>query len=132
MAERGYTPVSVVPLFKNKRLSAGDSGTSDLIDLRYIAQNGFFSLSQVTMAGTYGSAGTTVFTYTESSTVDGVFRTPLSAVAIGTASTAGTSGTTIFTFEPELAAFMKIVATQTGTGTAGADSLIKSAELMVQ
>lgn len=132
MAERGYTPVSVVSIFKNKRLPAGESGTSDIIDLRFRAQNGYFALSQVTKAGTYGSAGTTVFTYLESPTEDGVFRAPISAVAIGTASTAGLSGTTTFTFEPELTPFMKIVATQTGTGTAGADSLISSADLIVQ
>ena len=132
MAERGYTPVSVVPVFKNKRLSAGDSGTSDVIDLRFIAQNGYFALSQVTKAGTFGSSGTTIFTYLEATTENGVFVAPVSATAIGTASTAGTSGTTTFTFEPELAPFMKIVATQTGTGTAGADSLIGAAELIVQ
>ena len=121
--------ISVIPLFKGKSLSAGDSGTSDLIDLRYIANNGLFSLSTKVAAGTSTTAGTTVFTYVGCSIDNGTFVAPSSAAAAGTA---GTSiGRDIISFSPELMPFMKIIATQTGAGTAGANSVI-DAELIVQ
>lgn len=125
--------IRTIPLFKNLSLSAGDSGTSDVIDLREVAQKGFFSLSHRIAAGTSTTCGTTVFTYKGCSTVDGTFITPSAAVAIGTAGSHGTYGTAnIWTFEPELMPFMKIVATQTGAGTAGANTKIVAVELIVQ
>jgi len=129
MAERGYSKISVVPLFKNKSLSAGDSGTSDVIDLREVAQQGFFSLYHTAAAGTSTTCGTTVFTYAGCSTESGNFITPTAAVAIGTSGTAATSKIT--SFEPELMPFMKVIATQTGAGTAGANSKI-TADLILQ
>jgi hypothetical protein len=121
--------ITVIPLFKDKSLSAGDSGTSDPIDLRYQANNGMFALAFKNKAGTSGTCGTTVFTYTGCSIETGTYVAPSSAVAIGTSgpSIAGN----IVTFEPELMAWMKIIATQTGAGTAGAHSNI-DAELIVQ
>lgn len=116
-------------IFKGRSLSAGDSATSDPIDLRYSANKGFFSLSAAAISGTAGTVGTTVYTYSGCSTIDGKYITPCSAVAIGTNGTACTSS--FFTFEPELIPFLKIIATQTGTGTAGYDSII-TAELNVQ
>jgi hypothetical protein len=129
MAEKGYTPVSVIPICKEKSLSAGDVFTSDVIDLRYAAQNGFFSLYSSVAAGTAGTVGTTVFTYIGCSQKDGVFVAPSNSIAIGTRGTALASN--IMTFEPELMPFMKIVATQSGAGTAGKDSKI-TADLIVQ
>jgi hypothetical protein len=129
MAEKGYTPVTVFPLFKNKSLSAGDVGTSDPIDLQYSAQQGYFSLYFQGSAGTSTTCGTTVFTYRGCSTRDGVYVAPAASVAIGTA---GQSGTTCLnTFEPEPMPWMRILATQTGAGTAGANTKI-NADLIVQ
>jgi len=124
-----YAPITVKAIMLNRTLSAGDASTSDAIDLRDIVANGFFSLSARVIAGTASTVGTTVFTYSGCATTSGKFITPSAAVAIGTCGTASTSN--IMTFEPELMAFMKIIATQTGTGTAGKDSVV-SAELIVQ
>jgi hypothetical protein len=125
--------ITTIPLFKNLSLSAGDSGTSDSIDLRDAVQQGFFSLAHRISIGTAATCGTTVFTYKGCSMVDGTYITPAAAIAIGTAGSHGTYGTAnIWTFEPELMPFMKIVATQTGAGTAGANTKIVAAELIVQ
>jgi len=129
MAERGYTPVTVIPLWKARSLSAGDAATSDVIDLRYAAQNGFFSLYSSVAAGTAGTVGTTVFTYLGCSQKDGTFVSPSAAVAIGTRGTALAAN--LATFTPELMPFMKIVATQAGSGTAGKDSKL-TADLIIQ
>jgi hypothetical protein len=129
MAEKGYTLVSVHPLWKARSLSAGDAATSDVIDLRDKAQNGFFSLYSSVAPGTAGTCGTTVFTYIGCSQRDGVFVSPSNSIAIGTRGTAGTAN--ISSFEPELMPFMKIVATQTGSGMAGKDSKI-TADLITQ
>jgi hypothetical protein len=124
--------ITVRSLWKNKSLSAGDSATSDVIDLTYIANRGFFSLAHRVVAGTAGTAGTTIFTYLGCSTETGTFIAPGASIAIGTAGTAGTTGTAnISTFEPEPMPYMKIVATQTGSGNAGYDSKI-TAELIIQ
>ena len=123
--------ITTIPLFKSLSLSAGDSGTSNPIDLRYIANRGAFSLAHRNAAGTSTTCGTTVFNYTGCSLFDGTYVTPNP----GTAGTIGTSGPTIAgtitAFTPVLTPFMKIVATQTGAGTAGANSVI-AAELIVQ
>lgn len=130
MAERGFTPISVHQLFKNKSLSAGDTGTSGAIDLRYTAQRGKFAIQASVEAGTAGTAGTTIFTYMLASSLDGTYTAPAAAVAMGTF---GTAALTDFkSFEPILGPFMKIVATQTGSGTAGKDSKITSAALICQ
>jgi hypothetical protein len=132
MAERGYTPINVVRVFDKIHLSAGDSSTAGPIDLRELAQQGMFALSFAMAAGTAGSCGTTAFTYTESSTLEGTYVSPLNSIAIGTAGIGGTSKlTNIVTFEPEMMPFMKIIATQTGAGTAGKDNII-TADLIVQ
>jgi hypothetical protein len=129
MAEKGFTPVQVIPVFKNASLSAGDSGTSDVVDLRYAAQRGVFSLAASVAAGTAGTAGTTIFSYVGCSSFDGTYISPSGAVAIGTSGTAKTAD--IMSFDPEPMPFMKIIATQTGAGTAGKDSKV-TAELIVQ
>ncbi len=121
--------ITVIPLFKDKSLSAGDSGTSDPIDLRYQANNGMFALAYKNRAGTSTTCGTTVFTYTACSVDGGTFVSPSAAAAIGTSGPAIAGN--IVTFEPELMAWMKIIATQTGAGTAGAQSVV-DAELIVQ
>ena len=130
MAERGFTPIKVHPLFINKSLSAGDSGTSNPIDLRYEAQRGKFAIHASVTAGTAGTAGTTIFTYQLANSLDGTYTAPSTAVAMGTFGTAGLAD--FQSFEPILGPFMKVVATQTGAGTVGFDSVISSANLIVQ
>jgi len=121
--------ITLIPLFSGQSLSAGDSSTSNKIDLRYAANNGMFALAFSNAAGTSTTCGTTVFTYSGCSVEGGTYVTPSSADAIGTSGP--TIGGDIKTFEPELMAFMKIIATQTGAGTAGANSKI-TAELLMQ
>lgn len=129
MAERGFTPVIVNPVFKNKSLSAGDRGTSSAIDLRYAAQQGNFALHVAASPGTAGTAGTTEFSYLLSTALDGTYAAPSTATAIGTCGTANSND--VMGFEPEMMPFIKIVAAQTGSGSAGNDSLI-TAELITQ
>ena len=125
--------ITVIPLFLSKSLSAGDSGTSDVIDLRYNSNSGKFSLSHKIAAGTSTTCGTTTFSYVGCSMVDGVFVSANPSAS--SSGTIGTSGPTITgkitPFTPATVPFMKIIATQTGTGTAGANSVIAS-ELIVQ
>ncbi len=117
----------VISLFKDKSLSAGDIATSDIVDL----SDGYssFALSARSVAGTAGTAGTSIFTYQGASVRDGSYATPPLASAIGTVGTSCANG--IFGFSPELMPFMKVVATQTGSGTAGKDSVIDG-ELIVK
>jgi hypothetical protein len=129
MAERGFTPIKVHPLFINKSLSAGDSGTSNAIDLRYEAQRGKFAIHASVAAGTAGTAGTTIFSYQLADSLNGVYTAPSAAVAMGTF---GTAALTDFkTFTPILGPFMKVIATQAGADTVGNDSKI-TASLIVQ
>jgi len=126
--------ITVVPLFKNKALSAGDTGTSGIIDLREICRMNKFSLHYVTAGGTSTTAGTTNFSYVGCSTIDGTFVSPVTDGTFGTSGT-GKSESKIIPFgtsgEPLLCAFMKIIATQNGAGKAGAQSIV-AAELHVQ
>ena len=120
--------IKTISLFKLKSLSAGDSGTSDIVDVRDISSRGEFSINAHVAAGTSTTAGTTTFKYMAASTEDGSFVVP-------TSGTFGTVGPTIadymISLDPILTPFIKIIATQTGSGTAGANSKI-SAELNVQ
>jgi hypothetical protein len=125
--------ITNIPLFKNKSLSAGDTGTSDVIDLRYSANQYRFSLSHTIQAGTSTTCGTTIFEYVGCSTEDGTYVS--GDPAAGTSGTIGTAGPTvagmITPFYPTLTPFMKIIATQVGAGTKGANSVV-TAELNVQ
>ncbi len=122
--------ITVIPLFKSTRISSGGASTSSSIDLRYAANNGMFALSVVAAAGTAGTSGTTVFTYTGCATETGTYISPSNAVAIGTFGTSCASD--IRTFEPELTAFIKLIATQTGTGTTAEKDSVITAELLMQ
>lgn len=121
--------ITTIPLFNNQSLSAGDSVTSEVIDLRYNTNQRIFSLASRVVAGTAGTCGTTVFTYKGCHIPNGNFISPVAAIAIGTAGTAATADIAAFT--PMLMPFMKIIATQTGADTAGKDSKV-SAELILQ
>jgi hypothetical protein len=125
--------ITTIPLFKNLSLSAGDSGTSDIIDLRYCSSNGKYSLNYQTAVGTSGTCGTTTFSYVGCSIETGTFVSPVSGGTFGTSGTGKTEAKLMSfgTDAPVLTPFMKIIATQTGAGTAGANSKI-TAELNVQ
>ncbi len=129
MAERGFTPITVHSLLKDVQLSAGDTGTSPAVDLRYAAQRGKFALNPIVALGTSGTAGTTVFSYLCAPSLNGTYVAPSAAVAIGTMGTA--LGGNVIDFEPVMAPFMKIVATQSGAGSAGNASKI-TVNLFVQ
>jgi hypothetical protein len=121
--------IHTISLFVNKALSAGDTGTSQVIDLRNIAQDGVFSLAVKTAVGTNGTCGTTALTYVCSPTRDGSYVTPEGGYGI---STCGTSGTTLIApFSPAVSPYMKVVATQVGAGTIGSDTKL-TAELIVR
>ena len=121
--------ITTIPVFSHQKLSAGDVGTSGLINLQYNSSKHLFSLAARVNAGTASTPGTTVFTYTGASFENGTCISPSAAVAIGTFGTG--LGADIVAFTPPLMAFMKIVATQTGSGTTGKDSFV-DAELLVQ
>lgn len=121
--------ITVLPLFKSQSLSAGDSGTSSPIDLRYIANQQLFSLAHSNDAGTSTTCGTTIFSYVGCSLFDGTYVSPNSLGTFGTSGPAIAGKIT--SFSPTLVPFMKIVVAQTGAGTLGANSKI-TAELIVQ
>lgn len=122
--------IHVISLFSNQSLSAGDTGTSQVIDLRNISATDKFALAVKTIAGTNGTCGTTAFTYVGSSTRDGSYVTPVGGYGIATSGTSGT--TAIYPFTPAaVVPFMKVVATQVGEGTTGSDTKI-TAEFIVK
>ena len=121
--------ITTIPLFKSKALSAGDIGTAGPIDLRYIANNDKFSIFQSIAAGTSTTCGTTFFSYKGCAVVDGTYVDPASDGTFGTSGPAIAS--TFRSITPVLSPFVKIYATQSGAGTAGANSLV-TAELIVQ
>jgi hypothetical protein len=129
MAEPGYSFITKIHLFSSTSLSAGSSGTSRAIDLREITTEGIFSIGASIANGTAGTCGTTVFTYAACETSDGTFATPSLAEAIGTCGTSNMNDT--ISFYPFLTPFMKIIATQTGSGNVGNDSVV-TATLNVQ
>lgn len=118
--------ISTFPICRNLTLNAGDTGTSDPIDLRYCATRQNYSLSASIAAGTSTTCGTTFFSYTGCSLFDGTY------VALGTFGTSGPAiAGRITSFSPTLVPFMKIVVTQSGSGNLGANSKV-TAELNVQ
>ena len=124
MAEKGFTPVSVHPLFTAQALAAGQSATSRVIDLRYVAQRGKFAMATSLAGGTSTTCGTTGLTYLVGIALDSTFAAPT-----GTSATIGTygSGNTWAEFNPVLTPFIQIVATQTGAGGAGAQTKVTAA-----
>jgi hypothetical protein len=129
--------ITTIPLFKNKALDGGDSGTSDPIDLRYCSSMQRFSIQYDIAGGTSTTAGTTKFSYVGCSTEKGTYVSPvLNGGTFGTtgvgagAAIMGLTGN-LGTMALMLTPFMKIIATQTGAGKAGAQSVL-TAELNVQ
>jgi len=128
--------ITTTPLFKNKVLSAGTAGTSDIIDLRYSATQQKYSLFYKTWAGTSTTAGTVRFSYVACATREGAFISPAEFGTLGTSGT-GKSESKLLNFGTGanntimLTPFLKIIADPGGAGNAGAQTLI-DAELNVQ
>jgi len=129
MAERGYEFIKKIPLFNGKSLSAGGSGTTGAIDLTELGPGGRFSIAASVAVGTAGTCGTTLLSYTGCETSDGTFVAPSVGATLGTMGTSLTAD--IISFTPILTPFMKIVATQNGSGNVGNDSVL-TATLNVQ
>lgn len=122
--------IKVIPLFQDLSLSAGETGTSGIIDLRDKSERGTVTISHRNAAGTSTTCGTTVFTYMGCSILNGTYAVPTGVASMGTSGPAIAQSITPVA-SPALVPYMKVVATQTGAGTAGANSKI-TAELIVQ
>jgi len=108
---KGQRPITTMKIFDAEALALSGTATSGAIDLREIAQDYNFSLEYIITG-----SGTITIEYLVCSTIDGTY------IDAGTnLLTAGTGASLVpFTAgEPELAPFMKIKITETGTDTAG-------------
>jgi len=94
-------------VFNSVAIGKNAVATSAPISLNDLTGNGVFSLFLTEQAGALSQV---TYTYSLCDTIDGTYITPSSAVAIATAFVGGS--TDIFSFEPELAKFMKIIATE--------------------
>jgi len=128
--------ITTIPLFKNRVLTAGTAGTSDVIDLRYCSTQQRFSLFYKTWGGTSSTAGTVHFSYVAAPTEEDIFISPAEFGTFGTSGTGksesklincGTGNNNTIMLAP----FIKIIADPGGAGGAGAQTLI-NAELNVQ
>jgi hypothetical protein len=119
---RKVAPIITTKLFSAEAITASGSATSEAIDLRLHAPNGIFSI-QYAVTGD----GTAKFEYKLCSTENGDYIEPSTASDIASSivktSGPGSDGKDIVSFTPELAPFMKIVVTETGTAQAIAVSL---------
>ena len=100
-------PITTMKLFDAESILASQVANSVIIDLRQIAQNGYFSIFY-----TITGSGTIKLEYNLAAERGGTFVEPAAASDIGNTLAVG-SGLKGFT--PELAPFMKIKATEDGT-----------------
>lgn len=113
-------------LFKDTAINAGTSGISGPIDLRDIADNGYFSLSySVGKVGTSTTAGTVTFEYLGCPVYDGTYVAPTGSLFGTQSGTAG--GSDIIPLTPPVIPFIKIRA---NVGTSCSASV--TAQLHVQ
>jgi hypothetical protein len=112
-------PVTSIQLFTAEAITKNTAETSVAIDMRALSGNGVFSAHVVSA----GAASSLTLTYSLCHTEDGTYVTPSTAVAICTAFAPGSD---IFSFEPELAKYMKIIATENNGGAITSLDLIIS------
>lgn len=98
-------PITTMQLFKNVTIPAGTDEEAVPIDLREIAQAGFFSVYHE-ISGT----GTVKLEYKVGVGQNGNYVTPDGAEAIGET----LSGNGLLSFGPPLAPWLKIIATEDG------------------
>lgn len=103
-------PVTVRQIFNAEALSASGTASSVKIDLKQIAQNGYFSI-YYTITG----SGTIKLEYLLSYDEEATFLEPAGADDIATLLS---SGSGLVTFSPELAAWIQIKATEDGGASA--------------
>jgi hypothetical protein len=103
---KGMRPITTYDVFEGeKTVVKNTTETSVPIDLREIAQDGFFS-AEYTITG----SGTITLAYTVCSTKNGTYFTPTGGGSIASGLTVGHGG---LAFEPEMYPFIKITATET-------------------
>ena len=105
----GMRPINTLKLFEGEAIAKNASVTSVPIDLRQISQEGMFSV-MYTLVG----SGTLKLEYLLASEKNGTYVEPSGATDI---LTGGAVGTDLKTFDPELAPFMKIKATEENVDT---------------
>ena len=104
-------PITTIKVFDAEALGTSGTVTSEAQDLREIAQDYKFSLEYIITG-----SGTVTIEYLVCSTKDGTY------IDAGTDLLTAGTGASLISFtagEPELAPFMKIKITETGTNTAG-------------
>jgi hypothetical protein len=128
---KGLRPITTYNVFQTgsggayasgaRTITKNTSVTSGAIPLGEIAQNGIFSLEYLITGD-----GTIKIEYLLCSTKDGTYVEPTSAVDIasGLTKNSGTSGHDIISFEPEMAPWMKLKVTETGTSSDAVVTLI--------
>ena len=109
---KGLRPITTYHLFNSETITKNTAKSSVAVDLREVAQDGIFSI-EYCITG----SGTAKIEYNLCSIKAGTYIEPTSGldIASGLTSSSGTSGRDIVTFNPELAPFMKIKVTETGT-----------------
>ena len=115
---KGLRPITTYHLFVSETITRNTAESSVAIDLREVAQDGIFSIEYYITG-----SGTLKIEYSLCSIKGGTYIEPTSGadIASGLTSSSGTSGRDIVTFNPELAPFLKIKVTETGTA---ADAVI--------
>jgi len=110
-------PITTFKLFTGTSIAASGSLTSEVVDLRRIANNGLFSAYFIITGD-----GTAKVEYLLCATENGTYIEPSTASDIASSQTKtsgpGSDGVVLVSFEPELAPFMKIKITETGTAQA--------------
>jgi hypothetical protein len=120
----GY--LNTVRIFDAETVAAGDNAESDALDLNKFRPEGYFSL-QVELTGT----GTAKIEYLLSNNGDDYLEPSEGAdivLAHTAASGPGADGKDIYVFEPEVARFLKIKVSETGS----ANPVIVTITLAVQ
>jgi hypothetical protein len=113
-------PITTMKIFDAEEIALSGNALSVAIDLREIANNGYFAIHYIT-TGT----GTTKFEYLFAPVKAGTYIEPAGATDIGATLAAGSG---IKSFSPELGPFMKIKATEDG----GANAIVVTAWIHIQ
>ena len=125
---RGNAPIYTERLFTSQSISASANATSNPLDLRNIATNGFFSV-QYTLTGT-GTAKIEYNLSNEDAMTNLLEPTSAADIASGLTATSGpgADGKDVVSFAPELARWLRIKVTETG----GANAVVMTLDLAVQ
>lgn len=117
---KGQRPITTIKLFSAQSIAASESATSVAVDLREIAQEGYFSVY-----ATVSGSGVLKLEYLIAPEKYGTFIEPAAADDIATGLAAGNAAAS---FSPVLTPFMKVKATETD----GAQGVVLSLWLNAQ